>query len=57
MCKTMLEIIIIIIIIIIHKAVTIQGHGGKLIIQMVCDFNIFAFHNTNLNFFFFFTFC
>ena len=49
MYKATLEIIIIIIIItVIHKAITIEDHGEKLIIQMVCDVRIFAFHFMNL---------
>jgi len=44
MYKATLEIIFII----IHKAITIQGHGRKLIIQMVCDVTISTFRNMNL---------
>jgi hypothetical protein len=45
MYKATLEIIIITI---IHKAITIERHGEKLIIQMVCDVTLFGFHNMNL---------
>jgi hypothetical protein len=48
--KAMLQIIIIITIIIavIHKAITVQRHGEKLIIQMVCYVTLFGFHNMNI---------
>jgi len=45
MYKATLEMIIIIV---IHKAITIQRHGKKLIIQMLCDVTLFGFHNMNL---------
>jgi hypothetical protein len=47
MYKAMIEIIIIIIIV-IHKAITIQRHGEKLIIQTVRDITLFLFNNMNV---------
>jgi len=48
MYNATLETIIIIIIIIIYKAITIKGHGRKLIIEMLCDVTNFIFRSMNL---------